>query len=45
MKCTENVETPADDAEEQKKKKPDNKPEVFLWSQSCDESNKLMVYS
>lgn len=44
MKCTENVETPADDAEEQKKK-PDNKPEVFLWSQSCDESNKLMVYS
>lgn len=43
MKCTENVETPADDAEEQKKK--DNKPEVFLWSQSCDESNKLMVYS
>lgn len=28
-----------------KKKKTDNKPEVFLWSQSCDESNKLMVYS
>lgn len=40
MKYTENVETPADDAEEQKKKKQITNQKCF-----CDESNKLMVYS